>query len=132
VELSTGGQAFDRTSVIPVLLQPKGGDSKLPLVISKAGPGESYYWDAAAKDWVDFYNYKFEDPAHNQTANFCMKALAVNMNGKPTPRPVEVPMDKTAPAEKKSAEKQSSFLNLDIELPNLQRATVELRDLTVR
>jgi C1A family cysteine protease len=132
VELSTGGHAFDRTSVIPVLLgQQKGGDSKLPLVISKAGPGESYYWDTTSKSWLDFYNYEFKDMAHNHTANFCMKALAVNANGKPTPRPVEVPMDKTAPAEpKKSAEKQSSFLNL--ELPSLQGAIVEERGIAVQ
>ena len=81
LEVSSGGQAFDRTSVIPVLLgQEKKAKSNLPLVISKANAGESYYWDGKA--WVDFYNYQFEDPSHNQTANFCMKALAVRASGK--------------------------------------------------
>jgi C1A family cysteine protease len=106
LEVSQGGQAFDRTSVIPVLLRQEKKEEKkdvvqdkkdkaqkkkgeLPLVISKANAGESYWWNG--KEWVDFYDYQFEDVSHNHTANFCMKALAVNVNGKPAPRTTSAP-----------------------------------------
>jgi hypothetical protein len=100
LELSGGGHAIDRTSEIPVLLgqkkeeqkkdeakqppkkeQPKirpGNGPNGPMVISKAGPNESFYHDGTA--WRDLYEYRFENPAwatFDRTANFCMKALAV-------------------------------------------------------
>jgi hypothetical protein len=77
VELSAGGHAIDRTSEIPVLL----GQGKMQgknIVISRANAGESYYW--GGKEWKDLYNYRFTNPAwgtFDQSANFCMKALAV-------------------------------------------------------
>jgi C1A family cysteine protease len=64
LDLSAGGQPFDRTSDVPVLL---GGDAR-PLVESKALPGESYYREGG--DWTDLQTV-------DETANFCMKALAV-------------------------------------------------------
>jgi C1A family cysteine protease len=105
LEVSDGGQAIDRTSVIPVLLgqekkqeqkkveptqekkqdapQPppqkkkKGGGRMFvpPKVISTANPGESYYYDGTA--WRDLYDYVFPTEEWNHTANFCIKALAV-------------------------------------------------------
>jgi C1A family cysteine protease len=62
--LSQGGQAFDCTSDVPVLL---GAESKV-LVESTAKPGESYYRDGGA--WVDLVTL-------DSTANFCIKGLAV-------------------------------------------------------
>jgi C1A family cysteine protease len=98
LELSAGGHAIDRTSKIPVLLSqpaPKQPDPKQPatepegtkkprtptgpvIVVSRASPGESYYFDGKA--WRDLYDYRFENPpwaTFDHTANFCMKALAV-------------------------------------------------------
>ncbi len=69
--LSDGGQPYDRTSEVPVLL----GSSGRTVVSSSASPGESYYYDG--KGWIDFYNY--DDPSgYQNTGNFCIKALAVN------------------------------------------------------
>ncbi|HYT87132.1 MAG TPA: lectin like domain-containing protein [Gemmataceae bacterium] len=88
LDLTGGGQAIDRTSEIPVLLeqtkQPAKGPTpgkgpNGPLVLSKANPGESYYFDGS---WKDLYEYRFENPnwaTFDRTANFCMKALAVNV-----------------------------------------------------
>ncbi len=85
LELSHGGHAFDRTSEIEVLLQPKGktkqpsgptGPNGGPIVVSKANPGESFYHDGSA--WRDLYEHRFENPkwaTFDRTANFCMKAL---------------------------------------------------------
>ena len=67
--LSDGGQPYDRTSIVPVLLC--GNDSKT-LVPSSANPEESFYKDGS--DWVDFYYY--DDPSgHQNTGNFCIKAI---------------------------------------------------------
>jgi C1A family cysteine protease len=102
LELSHGGQAIDRTSEITVLLtqpepkktepkqpEPKKEEAKQPekkapkknpIVISKANPGESFYHDG--KVWVDLHDYRFTNPewgTFDRTANFCMKALAVEM-----------------------------------------------------
>ena len=64
IELSSGGQAFDRTSDIPVLL----GASYRTIVESVSHPGESYYRENS--QWLDLYKY-------DSTANFCIKALTV-------------------------------------------------------
>jgi hypothetical protein len=92
LDLSDGGQAFDRTSEIEVLLmdstppvsavstQP-GAEAELwtalkgalagagTMVKSSGRPGQSYYYDGAA--WVDLHDV-------DETANFCIKALAVD------------------------------------------------------
>ena len=60
--LSDGGQPYDCTSEIPVLL---GADYRVE-VQSTASPGQSYYREAGA--WKDLLN-------HDSTANFCIKAL---------------------------------------------------------
>ncbi len=65
VELSVGGHAFDRSSDIPVLL----GASGRVWVESAAAAGQSYFWDGG--EWQDLTEV-------NATANFCLKALAVN------------------------------------------------------
>jgi len=65
LELSKGGQPFDRTSDVPVLL---GGLKPSTIVTSSANPGESYYYKDG--EWHDLYDY-------NNTANFCIKGLAV-------------------------------------------------------
>ncbi|MBI9037447.1 MAG: T9SS type A sorting domain-containing protein [Bacteroidales bacterium] len=68
--LSDGGQAYDRTSDIPVLL----GASTRTIVESSANPNESFFREA--DNWNDFYDY--DDPSgFLNTGNFCIKALAV-------------------------------------------------------
>jgi C1A family cysteine protease len=62
VALSHGGQGYDCTSDVPVLL----GAKYRVTVESSASPGESYYWDGSS--WIDLQSF-------NETANFCMKAL---------------------------------------------------------
>jgi len=64
LELSGGGHAYDRTSDIPVLL---GAPPTDVIVESASHPGESYY--RSGSTWLDLYNF-------NDTANFCIKALA--------------------------------------------------------
>lgn len=69
--LEEGGQPYDRTSEVPVLL---GADYKT-VVTSSANPEESYYKEN--DEWLDFYNY--DDPSgYQNTGNFCIKALTVN------------------------------------------------------
>lgn len=67
LKLFSGGQPFDRTSDVPVLL---GGDSR-EIVKSVAHPGESYYMSGSS--WVDLYDYSFSNPTWDHTANFCIK-----------------------------------------------------------
>jgi len=72
--LSDGGQPFDRTSIVPVLL---GSTALNTIVNSTAHPGESYYFNGSS--WQDLYNYDFGITAWNGTANFCIKALTVDL-----------------------------------------------------
>ncbi|MDA3866659.1 MAG: lectin like domain-containing protein [Salinivirgaceae bacterium] len=70
LQLDKGGQPFDRTSEVPVLLC---GDSKKTIVRSTSRRGQSYYRDAD-NQWVDFYDEG--EPLWVNTGNFCMKAIA--------------------------------------------------------
>jgi hypothetical protein len=69
VKLFSGGQPFDRTSDVPVLL---GGQGRT-IVNSVASAGESYY--RSGSSWVDLYDYVFSNPTWDQTANFCIKGF---------------------------------------------------------
>jgi C1A family cysteine protease len=70
--LSRGGQPFDRTSEVPVLLVE---NSYLTIVNSTSNPNESFYWDGA--QWQDMYYYE-DPPWPAETANLCIKALTVD------------------------------------------------------
>ena len=72
LNLSRGGQPFDRTSEVPVLLI---GDSYLTIVNSISNPNESFYWDGS--QWLDMFNYE-DPPWPAGTANLCIKALTVD------------------------------------------------------
>jgi len=64
LSLSDGGQPYDCTSEIPVLL---GATSAGTTVKSDANPGESFYMDES-RNWVDLTTF-------DDSANFCIKAL---------------------------------------------------------
>lgn len=70
VKLFSGGQAIDRTSEVPVLL---GAQNLGTIVKSIAHPGESYY--RTGTSWFDLYDFSFNDPTWDHTANFCIKAF---------------------------------------------------------
>ncbi len=68
--LSKGGQPYDRTSDVPVLL---GAEPTKTIVESTANEAESFYFENGV--WTDLYNY--DDPStFDNTGNFCIKALA--------------------------------------------------------
>jgi len=74
LSLSRGGQPFDRTSEVPVLLVE---ESYLTIVNSISNPDESFYWDGA--QWQDMYFYA-DPPWPAGTANLCIKALTSEDN----------------------------------------------------
>lgn len=65
LELSDGGQAYDRTSDVETLLGNSGSGT---TVVSASNPGQSYYFDGTA--WLDLYDL-------DASANFCIKGLTV-------------------------------------------------------
>jgi C1A family cysteine protease len=64
LDVSAGGQPFDRSSDVPVLL---GSEARV-WVPSYAEPGQSFYRSGGS--WHDLY-------LDNDSANFCIKGLAV-------------------------------------------------------
>ncbi len=96
LSLSNGGQPFDRTSVVPVLLGGESdpnfyyqqnrkwldvhnyddfnADDSKTLVESSASPGQSFYREGS--QWLDLYDDDGIAP-YTGTANFCIKGLAV-------------------------------------------------------
>jgi C1A family cysteine protease len=72
LSLSSGGQPYDCTSDVPVLL----GASYRTIVESSAEPGQSFFLDGTS--WVDLTTV-------DSTANFCIKALANGAGLRVTP-----------------------------------------------
>jgi C1A family cysteine protease len=64
LQLSDGGQPYDRTSEVPVLLATQAATGT--IVESSAKPGQSFYLQDAT--WYDLHEV-------DETANFCIKAL---------------------------------------------------------
>ena len=75
--LSKGGQPFDRTSEVPVLLVT---NPYLTIVNSTSNPNESFYWNGSL--WMDMYYYE-DPPWPANTANLCIKALTIDENNIP-------------------------------------------------
>lgn len=78
--LSEGGHPYDRTSLVPVLLNDtilKTSKDEPILVESTAAEGESFYYEN--DQWNDFYFY--DDPSsYDGTGNFCIKGLAKDVD----------------------------------------------------
>jgi hypothetical protein len=72
VQLSHGGHAFDRTGIVEEMM---GGQTRA-LVTSTASPGQSFYREGDS--WVDLTDF-------NDSANFCIKGLAVEVGLEVTP-----------------------------------------------
>ncbi len=70
LSISNGGHAFDRTSDVPVLL---GSTGPLVTVESAASRGQSFYWNN--DEWLDLYDFRFDESSWDKTANFCIKGL---------------------------------------------------------
>lgn len=64
LSLDKGGQPYDCTSEIPVLL---GQTNSATIVNSESFPGQSYYKNVEG-EWADLYDF-------DESANFCIKAL---------------------------------------------------------
>jgi C1A family cysteine protease len=77
LNLSRGGQPFDRTSEVPVLLIDNPTQT---VVESSSNPNESFYWDGA--QWQDMYYYA-DPPWPANTSNLCIKALTMDENNIP-------------------------------------------------
>jgi C1A family cysteine protease len=75
--LSRGGQPFDRTSEVPVLLVE---NAYLTIVNSTSNPDESFYWDGS--QWQDMYYYA-DPPWPAYCANLCIKALTIDESNIP-------------------------------------------------
>lgn len=73
VELLSGGQPIDRTSIVSTLLVEKNRGTQVKSI---AHPGESYYWSGSS--WADLYDYNFNNQSRNHTANFCIKGFTTD------------------------------------------------------
>ena len=75
--LSLEGGTF--SSSFNVFFDIRKGSLGGPIVLSRANPDESFYYNGVI--WRDLYEYRFANPnwaMFDRSANFCMKALAVN------------------------------------------------------